>query len=142
MKTNLYAGIMVGALLAGPAAAVTKCVALDSTATCTKNRLYMSRADWSATCITGGISTQIWGISFCSNKSGDSQYATSSTLSASDTANENVYCWCKMVSPAVSSWVFDRNMGDVCNDACLSECVENTVRLPAFRSALFSGLSD
>lgn len=129
-------------LLANPAAAVTKCVALGASTTCTGTGGYNS-VDWSATCTTGGVSTNIQGIAFCSNKGG-STFSKSSTITMSSTVTENSKCWCKMLSPAVSSWVVadtPPSAGD-CADTCASFCATYVGNTSAFRSALFSDLSD
>ena len=140
MKTNLYAGIMVGALLAGPAAAVTKCVALDSSTTCAGSAVGNS-ADWSATCTTGNTGIPIQGIAFCSNQQDGGPSAKSSTITVSSISSENSNCWCKMVSPAVSSWVsIGRFSG--CEYDCSRYCLFSTQDNSVFRSALFSDLSD
>lgn len=131
------------ALAVGSADAATKCVALGSSTTCTSSPAG-NNADWSATCTTGSTSTPIQGIAFCSNQKGSAQYATSSTITTSSTATENLNCWCKMVSPAVSSWVFiiSRTSADSCAGICSYYCAAGARSYSGFRSAMFSGLGD
>ncbi len=55
---------------------------------------------------------------------------------------ENSVCWCRLVSPAVSSWVFllDRGSASYCARYCGTYCAGRARVDPVFRGALFSGL--
>ena len=136
----------VGALLAAPAMAVQKCVALDSsTTTCTSTSTY-SKADWSATCTTNSTSVPIKGIAMCSNQAADAQFGTSDAITtiSSESDTTNVNCWCKMVEPAVSSWVFlyaNASAGG-CAISCSASCAVRARSNSAFRSALFGSLAN
>lgn len=148
MKTKTLFNVAIiafatNALLANMAVAVTKCVALGSSTKCTASLEY-NKADWSATCTTGSTSTPIQGIAFCSNQEGSTQYVIKSTISTSSTATENRNCWCKMVSPVVSSWVFVVTFasGNDCARMCSDHCASGAQYYSGFRSALFSDLSD
>ena len=136
----------VGVILAAPAMAAQKCVALDpSTTTCTSTQAY-GNADWSARCTTNGISVPIKGIAMCSNQAADAQYGTSDAITtvSSTTDTTNVNCWCKMVEPAVSSWVFiaaSQSAGN-CAYYCSRHCAYRAWPYSAFRSALFGSLAN
>ena len=136
----------VGAILAAPAMAVQKCVALDSsTTTCTSTMTY-GKADWSATCTTNGTSVPIKGIAMCSNQAADAQYGTSDAITtvSSTTDTTNVNCWCKMVEPAVSSWVYistHASAGD-CARNCSFVCPYRAKDYSKFRAALFGSLAN
>ena len=124
--------------LCTPAMAVTKCVKLTPSTTCTT---YSGNgSNWSATC--GSI--EIQGVAFCGSQKGGSVGTKSETVTTSLTSNDNRYCWCKMVSPAVSSWVFSSGGGSAsgCANGCASTCAYDAARIASFRSALFSGLGD
>ncbi len=134
------------AILSAPAMAVQKCVALDSsTTTCTPTSAF-GNANWSATCTTNGTRVPIKGIAMCSNQAAGAQYGTSDAIttvsSASDTNNVN--CWCKMVEPAVSSWVFisARVSAGFCEFYCSGNCATSAQSDSAFRSALFGSLAN
>ena len=138
----------LGAILATPAMAVQKCVALDaSTTTCTSTAAD-GNADWSATCTTNDTSVPIKGIAMCSNQAVASAapYSTSDAITTvsgtSDTTNVN--CWCKMVEPAVSSWVFFNAYTSAggCAYGCSGDCALYAQDFSAFRSALFSSLGN
>ncbi|MBQ7127937.1 MAG: hypothetical protein IJO18_03060 [Alphaproteobacteria bacterium] len=145
MKRSIFILLGMG-ILTGGAHAVQKCVALDaSTTTCTSTPT-AGNADWSATCTTNGTSVPIKGIAMCSNQAADAAYGTSDAIttvsSSSDTTNVN--CWCKMVEPAVSSWVFfsASTSAGHCAAYCSFFCADRARYFSAFRSALFSSLGN
>ena len=147
MKKHLIlAGVFsVTIVQSQPAMAVTKCVALNSSTTCTSNySAYQYHIDWAATCTTNGVNTPISGIGICSSTKGASSYATATELDTSSTADENLNCWCKMTSPAVSRWVFHDSTPSAGNCAlsCAHRCAYRVLSGAAFRSALFGSLSD
>ena len=138
-KHLLIAGLICMATIP-PAMAVTKCVKLSSSTTCPDYSGATGQSNWSATC--GGISIQ--GVAFCGSQNGGSAGATTDAVTTSTTSTDNKYCWCKMVSPAVSTWVFDNGLGSAANCAinCAYACAGDVASFASFRSALFSGLSD
>ena len=146
MKKHLIlVGVITTVLTTTGAHAVTKCVALNSSTTCTSSPIqYQYHTDWADTCTTNGVSTPISGIGICSSTKGASQYATATKLDTSSTSDDNKYCWCRMISPAVSRWVFlssGASAGD-CAQYCASDCANNVQYIAPLRSALFGSLSD
>ena len=145
MKKHLIIAGIICAASIPPAYAVTKCVKLTSSTTCTRSSGAIGQSNWSATC--GGI--EIQGVAFCGSQNGGSVGTKSETVTTSSTSDDNKYCWCKMVSPAVSSWVF-LNLSNAsavrCAYYCASSCANYSTYYAqsgsAFRSAMFSGLSD
>ena len=138
MKKHLIIAGIICAASIPPAYAVTKCVKLTPSTTCTTSS--GNGSNWSATC--GGIAIQ--GVAFCGYQDGGSEGKTSENVTASSTSNNNKYCWCKMVSPAVSPWVFGTPLtsAGLCADNCADQCAFRARYSTAFRSGLFSGLSD
>lgn len=138
-KHLLIAGLICMATIP-PAMAVTKCVKLNSSTTCSTYSGAYKQSNWSATC--GGVSIQ--GVAFCGSQNGGSTGATTDAVTTSTTSDNNKYCWCKMVSPAVSRWVFDRAITSAgsCADNCAHLCAADARSIASFRSALFSNLSD
>ena len=136
----------LGAILAAPVHAVQKCVALDASSTTCTSTPTAGNADWSATCTTNGTSVPIKGIAMCSNQKADAQYGTSDVITtvSSTTDTTNVNCWCKMVEPAVSSWVFvyAATSAGYCAFNCSYFCANYARYYSAFRSALFSSLGN
>ena len=145
MKSKiLIAGAILCAITTTGAQAVTKCVALDGSTTCTSDySQYQYHTDWAATCTTNGVSTPISGIGICSSTQG-SGYQKATELDTSSTGDDNGYCWCKMTSPAVSRWVFSNALssGSYCAMNCANVCAHNVLIRAAFRTALFGSLSD
>ena len=140
MKKHLIIVGIICAVTIPPAAAVTKCVKLTSSTTCTSYSGATGQSNWSATC--GGI--EIQGVALCGSQNGGSSGTKSENVTTSSTSDDNKNCWCKMVSPAVSSWVYGATPPDAgtCADKCANSCMGIAQHFPAFRSALFSGLSD
>ena len=138
MKKHLIIAGLICVTTIPPAYAVTKCVKLTPSTTCTTYS--GGGANWSATC--GDI--EIQGVAFCGQQDGGSRGATSEFVMPSAAVNSNQYCWCKMVSPAVSSWVFSgsRPSGGSCMTNCAHDCAYSACSFSDFRSGLFSGLSD
>ena len=136
MKKHLIiAGIICVASIP-PAYAVTKCVKLTPSTTCTSPS--GNGSNWSVTC--GGI--EIQGVAFCGSQDGGTMGAISENVTTS--TDDNKCCWCKMVSPAVSSWVFNvsAESAGACAYLCAYNCAGRARGNSAWRSALFSGLSD
>ena len=138
MKKHL---IIVGIICAAsipPAYAVTKCVKLTSSTTCITSS--SNGSNWSATC--GGI--EIQGVAFCGSQEGASEGVTTETVTTSSTSDDNRHCWCKMVSPAVSRWVFayDHDSAGHCAADCSNYCGFIVEESEPGRAGLFSGLSD
>ena len=147
MKKHLIlAGVFSVAIVQSqPAMAVTKCVALNSSTECTSDfGQYEYHTDWAATCTTNGVSTPISGIGICSSTEGGYEYARATELDTSSTSDYNKYCWCRMISPAVSRWVFtlSKPTAGSCARDCASSCVYHLMYTAAFQSALFSSFSD
>ena len=145
MKSKiLIAGAILCAITTTGAHAVTKCVALDSSTTCTYENPGYNVADWTSTCTTNGVSTPISGIGICSSTSGSSAGQTATELDTSSTTDDNKYCWCKMTSPAVSRWAFcsSSTSAGLCAQFCARYCARYVQERAALRSALFGSLSD
>ena len=146
-KQFLIAGAMLCAITTTGAHAVTKCFALNTglrTACTTDPFQYEYRTDWAATCTTNGVSTPISGIGICSSTDGGSPGATATELDISSTVDENLNCWCRMISPAVSRWVFYLWFGSAgdCAWECARYCASSVQFVEDFRSAMLGSLSD
>ena len=146
MKSKIIIAGLLCTIIAPPALAVTKCVALNSSSTtCTYENPGFSAVDWTSTCTTNGVRTPIKGIGICSANARSSIGATLTGLTISSAADYNTYCWCKMTSPAVSPrWVFDSSYesADICAQLCASGCANSVPYNASFRSAMFGSLSD
>ena len=150
MKSKiLFAGLLCMATIPpanavpAPAAQVTKCVKLTSSTTCSYLNPGDNVVDWTSNCTSSGTSVAIRGISQCSSTSGSSAGQTATSLEVSGGTNAK-YCWCKMISPAVSSWVFAnaRGTASACASRCAINCADFAASNASFRSALFNYLTD
>ena len=150
--------VMLSAILAVvsvPAAAVQKCVALGSGTTCAGpgglSRPPTGKADWSLTCRTNSKSVAVSGIGVCSSVSGRTASPVSSGNLTTTTAcisssscplsGDAVYCYCRMVSPALSQWVaielaFESE--SLCLQNCAATCYQYLIDDQSVRTALFS----
>ena len=145
-KHLLFAGLICVATIPpanavpAPASTVTKCVKLTSSTTCPDYSGEYGQSNWSATC--DGVPIQ--GVTFCGSQDGGSIGATTDAVTTSSTSTDNKYCWCKMVSPAVSRWILSSAGMSVgyCANACANLCASLAANNTSFRSALFSNLSD
>ena len=140
MKKHLLIAGLICVATIPPAMAVTKCVKLNSSTTCSSTSGDNGQSNWSATC--GGVSIQ--GVAFCGSQDGGSIGATTTAVTTGTTDDSNKYCWCKMVSPAVSRWVFNGAIASAggCASICASTCAAIARYDASFRSALFGNLSD
>lgn len=140
-KHLLIAGLICVATIPPAMAAVTKCVALTPSTTCLGSSV--NGATWSATCSGGRVSLQ--GVAFCSDQDGQETGAKTTNLTYSHTTYENMYCWCKMISPAVSQWVHvsinpTPTSSSNCTINCRDYCASRIMDSADFRSAIFSNL--
>ena len=139
----------LGAILTAPATAVQKCVALDSsTTTCTNIEAESLYRGWKLTCTTNGITVPIEGTSSCSKTLTTTTVGTiKDDLKIKYTENDTneIYCWCQMIRPLASSWVFAHkysSVGGGCMGGCAQKCAETFSGNATFRSAMISTLSD
>lgn len=133
----------VGTLLTAPASAVQKCVALDlDTTQCTASYASNHSTEWSVDCTTDGVSVPITGIATCSRTAGSEEGEFVDTVEMPGSTGE-WYCWCKMISPAVSPWVYYSSMSySFCWQKCAYYCAQRTAGTYWFREGLFSSLSN
>ena len=152
--------VMLSAILAVvsvPAAAVQKCVALGRGTTCAApgklSNPPTGKADWELTCTTNRESVTVNGIGVCAGQVGNSTPLDSLTISACFSTGqcpaegEARNCWCRMVSPALSQWVYSglvyRSQSE-CLNYCASTCYQYLIDKQELRDRLFgtSTLSD
>ena len=149
MKSKI---IIIGAIFCAitttGAHAVTKCVALNrSSTTCTSiedGDPYRNRADWESECTTNGVSVSIKGVGVCSANSASTFGDIAYQLTMSGTTSQNLNCWCKMTSPAVSRWTYydAYSSASHCAQNCAFNCAYYVQRDASFRSGMFGSLSD
>ncbi|MBQ3039068.1 MAG: hypothetical protein IJD41_00735 [Alphaproteobacteria bacterium] len=128
--------------------------------TCTSG-LTDKRLDWISTCNsvyspglyegsdamfeTGDYTVR--GVAGCSKSGGTAYTTTTDILTTLTTASDgnNNKCWCKMVTPVVSKWVYIRSYEHIgsCAKSCAYRCEEAMANNDTFRDTLFtSSLTD
>lgn len=119
--------------------AATKCVKLVPTAKCSTATGESGQSNWGGHCY--GITLS--GIGLCGNQNGGVTGTTADVVQTSSDSTQNKYCWCKLISPAVSPWVFnDAVQAANCAHYCAQFCATYLNRYQEFRAALFSNLGD
>lgn len=135
---RVLAYIVTGIVLFGSidyACGATKCIALDSSSKCTGTSPY-GKVDWTTTC--NGV--PLTGLGICSATAGTAQGQTTSTLATDIATDANKYCWCRIIKPVVSPFVYadtyesSGGCANVCANLCTTLAVYNT----SFRAALLS----
>ena len=123
-----------------PAYGFDGCVALSTSSSCSFGS--GRGLDWSGSCTTMGVSTSLRGVGVCAATSG-SMGDTSGGLSLSSRLDDNVYCWCKLVVPAVSNWVtvgLDGRSYSECAMNCAAACASNLRTVSSMRNALLGNI--
>ena len=136
MKKHLLIAGLLCVTTITPAAAVTKCVKLTSSTTCSNSS--HSGSNWSVTC--DGVPVE--GVGFCVSQVGNAIGAAATAVTVSLSSDDNKYCWCKMVSPAVSRWIYATTFSSRCADNCTNYCANVAKSNTSFKSAMFRNLSD
>ena len=150
MKKHLLITAIICIATIPPATAITKCVYLRPGLSC--GIISPSgQVDWTINCAssTGGPGTQISGIGACSFESGTSSerlpLKTSTSLPPDYSIEQHdIYCWCRMTTPAVSSWIYLRNYntnGD-CVEMCAFHCGQNFYTNTNFMRQMMTTISD
>ena len=143
MKKHLLIVGLIFTFPFSPATAVTKCVALNSGTECSYVYPGAYAVDWTLNCTSNGTNITISGISQCSSTSGSIDGQTTTSLTVNN-GTDDKYCWCKLVSPGVSPWVFHNTItnADFCARNCARDCALDSRDNKSFRTAMFGNLSD
>ena len=148
----------IGIMLTGGGNAAQKCVAIDtSTAiSCATSASSTYRTGWEGSCIFGTKSTHtslfITGESICvgsrnMTSSGSLDlYTTHPSYSdltySADALNDSRQCWCRMLTPAISKWIYiNQHSGALdCHKNCSTLCSDKMDGTYDFQMAIFSNL--
>ncbi len=120
-------------LSVGTAWAATKCVELNYNATGASSTAERYSYDWTVVEKNG---IELHGISVCSETAGANAFVTTADVLSTKSGGS---CWCRLISPFASKWVYAYFSGDggcwyVCNVLC-ADYAKNTYR---FRSTMFN----
>lgn len=105
--------------VSGTETGIKKCIRLTNTTSCTKNSTGTLDVEWHATCAS---SVPISGVGVCGSNTGSIGNARTS-INVSPTVTNNYNCWCRMIIPAVSRWIYMYNFGGD-NEACQNSCAD------------------
>ncbi len=128
--------VVLTMLMVTPVMAATKCVQLDPSTPGVSVQNSEGVSDWTVTEANG---VTVTGIGVCASTSASTQTQTANSLTFSA---ENHYCWCRMVSPGVSKYVFYLYYvyASECATRCNYRCGEYAQTNAAFRSAMFNSI--
>ena len=124
-----------------PATAVSTCIPLTPDDSCSFSFVSYGGPDWESYC--AGTTAAFIGVGICSSQNGGSTGTTATSIKTSNIHAENKYCWCKLISPAVSLWHFvyiepDADLEDhyLCSEFCSIHCGAgfNNSYIPTFIS--------
>lgn len=101
-----------------------------------------SGSAWTATFSSGVFK----GVSTCVASKGGSMGSTTTggvPLTAARGETSGQYCWCKLVHPVASRWVFNNDNGSASNCAgnCANNCGNNVQNNSSMRVGLFGSVS-
>ncbi len=133
MKKNLF--LFVSVLVPGKLDAATMCVKLNAETPPMASTSVAFQSDWSVTELDGLV---IKGVAVCGDVPGE--YSAITDIVTVAAANQ--YCWCKIVVPSVSKWVFraDEVNATECAHYCGHHCATAVGRGAGFRQVIFSTL--
>ncbi len=154
MSKFMFILFMVGAYT-DPASAVSVCarVTTDTNTTCTSHTptgTTSTTPDWTVTCTNTTNNTTdtitVTGIGVCSNQTTLFNDAISyPAVQNPDETPITSYCWCKMLSPAISKFVRITNNAwdqyDYCYPRCAKVCAETFQNDTGFRASILNNLS-
>lgn len=94
-------------------------------------------------CVNSCRGRNVSGIAVCSSQNGGTIGETAHMLELSGTLNNNKYCWCRVIGPAVSYyWLYNGSYGSAstCSSDCAYDCAYSFASSESFRTAAFSSL--
>ncbi|MBQ2858923.1 MAG: hypothetical protein IJE82_00995, partial [Alphaproteobacteria bacterium] len=130
MKKLLLLSVL-GASIITPATAVYKCISLLPTTTCKSGIVSAGYVDWSGTASTG---LKYSGTATCATTPADNNeiqnaiYVSTSTVAENAVAT-NTICFCRLVSPVVSKyvWAYSYASQMACAQGCAIKCSDDFV---------------
>ena len=155
---NIMIISVIGIMLTGGGNAVQKCVAIDTSEpiNCTTSASAIYETYWEGSCIFGTRSTYtglfVTGESMCSSSRNLTSsgaldlYTTHPSYSdltySADALNDSRQCWCRMLTPAISKWIYiNQHSGALdCHKNCSTLCSDKMDGTYDFQMAIFSNL--
>ncbi|MBR4891986.1 MAG: hypothetical protein IKZ34_02270 [Alphaproteobacteria bacterium] len=124
-------------------AALYQCLKLNPSTVCSAvtGRVY-NVAETTVNC----DNQQITMVGICGSNTGTADVTTRDNISVSTTNTSNIYCWCMMIEPVPSRWVYRYQYQDAynckmqCAVGCNNAFVYDGTGDRSFRSAMISNL--
>ena len=101
--------------------ATVKCIALGSSATCEYLAPTEWQSDWTSRC--NGI--DVSGVSVCANYENDQitgNGAVIDTVWKNSDVSKNRACFCRIIGPVISRWVYAETYNDAGSNGCAQWC--------------------
>ena len=142
-KISVMLILLIAAVACGGSHATTMCMSSDTTAIIldpdiegdnyTQSALTGGTGTWSTTFSYGTVS----GIATCNTTSGS--FGVAYPQYDFDQGVTGQYCWCKMLRPARSAWVYNNDRGSAsdCGTYCAYDCGYNVRYSVGFRRGVF-----
>lgn len=123
---RLCAICLVGLFVVSASDAAVKCIAMGVDSDCSAGETQLGQSDWGATCGPDGVI--VHGVSVCGSweegRDLNGVLHKESIRYNSDTSAGNTSCFCKMIQPVVSRWVFAEEFQDVGNETSSWRCTQ------------------
>ncbi len=112
---------------------VSWCLDVDANNGATLVRSNVNSVNW-ASVFQGG---SVRGVSHCSSRGGNAN-SVSADLTVSAAEDVNYWCWCRMVVPVLSQWVFGMEFAsdENCTKYCAARCAEVFAEDASFRNTM------
>lgn len=127
---------------ANAASVFTQCINNFSSSTCNHGTINDYALQWTVTCGQTGIQ----GIAVCSTTSASTTGTTKTSINLSVAASGSggVYCYCRLITPFVSSyWVYAKlNNTNNCTGSCAQHCAEYITSNSTFRNSILGTLEN
>ena len=107
---------------------------------------YDNSGNWTVTFdyTTAGLNlattSNVAGVSSCNEIPGTVNSAAGYISASSNDTGQ--YCWCEMVKPLISEWVFAYEYADdsTCASSCTAKCANVVETVSAFRTAMYGNI--
>ena len=122
---GLFGCFLVGMMCVTVSNAATKCVAIGVDSDCSAGETQQGQTDWGATCGSGVV---VHGVSVCGSweegRDLNGVLHKESIRYNSGTSAGNTSCFCKMIQPVVSRWIFAEEFHDENGEASSLRCTK------------------
>lgn len=138
MKRLLLIGLL---LLCGQGAfAATRCVPNIVEMDCYPQAPQTNSPEIPSTCTNGSITATVLMMGMCATDYFSTEGEVADTINISPTPEENTYCWCRMLQPALSKWISIESGDCASNSTCAHSCRLSGYGRSIFRNRIMNNL--